>query len=161
MPKGVASFAWAGGSKLSTRKVTPQEMRKTREIWAGFDSTYADKYDKQEPACKRAKRPEKDSQTAEPACKRAKRSEKDSQTADDVQCEHANLDRRASPEPKGEGWCGPVTGYWSTPQDKHDVHCGICGIWAKDLNPVSQAQPFFVECLKCGLWCCNECYYVD
>ena len=82
MPKGEATFAVAGGSKLSTRKVTPQEKRVMREVWAGFDSTYADKYDKQEPACKRAKRSEKDSQTAEPACKRAKRSEKDSQTAE-------------------------------------------------------------------------------
>ena len=75
-----------GGSVLSTRQVPPQEKRAMREqmevVWAGFDSTYADKYDKQEPACKRAKRSEKDSQTAEPACKRAKRSEKDSQTAE-------------------------------------------------------------------------------
>ena len=85
MPKQ-ASFKLKGGSVLSTRQVPAKEKKEMRKehdkIWGGFDSKYADKYDKKEPACKRAKRSEKDSQTAEPACKRAKRSEKDSQTAE-------------------------------------------------------------------------------
>ena len=66
-----------------------------------------------------------------------------------VPCEHTNSARRASP---------PLDDiqYWSGPQEKLDLHCGMCGKSVLDLNP-----PFFRECLKCGLWCCWECYYAE
>ena len=69
MPGPKSSWIFKGGSVLSTRQVPAKEKKEMRKehdkIWGGFDSKYADKYDKEEPACKRAKRSEKDSQTAE------------------------------------------------------------------------------------------------
>ena len=149
MPGPKASWTFKGGSVLSTRQVPAKEKKEMRKehdkIWGGFDSKYADKYDKKEPACKRAKRSEKDSQTAE-LC---------SDDPNDVPCEHANRDRRASPP------LDPNKLYWSAPQEKHDVHCGMCGMSALDLNPVLQTQPFFCECLECGFWCCDDCFYAE
>ena len=64
-----------------------------------------------------------------------------------VPCEHTNSARRASP---------PLDDiqYWSRPQEKLDLHCGMCG------NKVT-LPPHFRKCLKCGLWCCWECYYAE
>ena len=64
-----------------------------------------------------------------------------------VPCEHTNSARRASP-PLDD------TRYWSGPQEKLDWHCGMCG------NKVT-LPPHFRECLMCGLWCCQDCYYAE
>ena len=72
MPK--SDWIFKGGSVFSTRQVSPQEKRAMRElyegVWAGFDSTYATKYDKaEEPsasAMKRSRSPEPSTSASAP-----------------------------------------------------------------------------------------------
>ena len=74
MPIGEATFALTGGSVHSTRRVPPHEKRAMQElqraVWAGFDSTYATKYDKaEEPsasAMKRSRSPEPSTSASAP-----------------------------------------------------------------------------------------------
>ena len=65
-----------------------------------------------------------------------------------VPCEHNNSARRASP---------PLNDvlYWSEPQEKILWYCGMCGKLILD-NPAHLR-----ECLACGLWCCDRCYYPE
>ena len=77
MPKGEATFTLTGGSVKSTRRVPPHEKRAMQElqraVWAGFDSTYATKYDKaEEPsasAMKRSRSPEPSTEETSAAMK--------------------------------------------------------------------------------------------
>ena len=72
-----------------------------------------------------------------------------------VPCEHNNSARRASP-PLND------TLYWSEPQLKILWYCEMCNRLVLDKSralTTSCNSAWLHECYKCGLWCCQKCYY--